>query len=93
MRNMALHSTAVDRLPARITGTSTVAVSKQEWPKALAQQMQAIRDSVYKAGVPLDAKQIAASFQRANAAKIQPLLDTLSALALVRQTSEGTYVM
>jgi hypothetical protein len=80
-------------IPARVTSTSIVAAGKQEWPKELAQQMQAIRDSVYKAGVPLDAKQIAASFQRTNAVKIQTLLDTLSALALVRQTSEGTYVM
>jgi hypothetical protein len=80
-------------IPTREISSTVVAVDKQVWPKELAQQMQAIRDSVYKAGVPLNAKQIAASFQRTNAGKIQPLLDTLAALALVRQTSEGTYVM
>lgn len=80
-------------IPARVTSTSIVATGKQGWPKELAQQMQAIRDSVYKAGIPLDAKQIAASFLRTNAVKVQTLLDTLAALALIRQTSEGTYVM
>jgi hypothetical protein len=82
-------------LPTSAPATSTpVAVaSQQEWPKELAQQMQAVRDAVQQAGVPLSAKQVAAFFQRTNAGKVQPLLDTLAALALLRQTSEGTYAM
>ncbi|MGV3561321.1 class I SAM-dependent DNA methyltransferase [Larkinella arboricola] len=75
------------------TDASATEASKQEWPKELAQQMQAVRDAVQQAGVPLSAKQVAALFQRTNAGKVQPLLDTLAALALVRQTPEGTYAM
>ncbi|QJD77817.1 class I SAM-dependent DNA methyltransferase [Spirosoma rhododendri] len=67
--------------------------SRQEWPKELAQQMQAIRDAVQQAGVPINAKQIAAQFQRTNAGKVQPLLDTLATLALIRQTPEGAYAV
>ena len=55
--------------------------------------MQAIRDAVQQAGVPINAKQIAAQFQRTNAGKVQPLLDTLATLALIRQTQEGAYAI
>lgn len=71
----------------------TVAASQQAWPKELAQQMQAVRDAVQQAGVPVNAKQVAAQFQKVNAGKVQPLLDTLAALALVRQTPEGAYAV
>ncbi|WP_138993388.1 DNA methyltransferase [Larkinella sp. C7] len=81
-------------LPTETTIKETAKeVSQQEWPKELAQQMQAVRDAVQQAGVPLSAKQVAALFQRTNTGKVQPLLDTLAALALVRQTPEGTYAM
>ena len=82
-------------LPTSAPATSApVAVaSQQEWPKELSKQMQAVRDAVQQAGVPLSAKQVAAFFQRTNAGKVQPLLNTLAALALVRQTPEGTYAM
>ncbi|WP_157627118.1 class I SAM-dependent DNA methyltransferase [Spirosoma luteum] len=66
---------------------------KQEWPKELAQQMQAVRDTVQQSGVPLSTKQVAAFFQKTPPGKVQPLLDTLATLALVRQTPEGTYAM
>ena len=55
--------------------------------------MQAVRDVVQQAGVPLSTKQVAAFFQKTQPEKVQPLLDTLAALALVRQTPEGTYAM
>ncbi|MFC5412384.1 class I SAM-dependent DNA methyltransferase [Larkinella bovis] len=81
-------------LPTETTTKETAKeVSQQEWPKELAQQMQAVRDAVQQAGVPLNAKQVAALFQRTNAGKVQPLLDTLAALALVRQTPEGAYAL
>ena len=66
---------------------------KQEWPKELAQQMQAVRDTVQQSGVPLSTKQVAAFFAKTPPAKVQPLLDTLAALALLRQTADGTYAM
>ncbi|MFD2569968.1 class I SAM-dependent DNA methyltransferase [Spirosoma soli] len=79
---------------AAVTANTPVTeASKQEWPKELAQQMQAVRDAVQQAGVPLSAKQVAAFFQRTKPEKVQPLLDTLAALALVRQTPEGAYAM
>ena len=64
-----------------------------DWPKELAQQMQAVRDTVQQAGVPLSTKQVAALFQKTPPGKVQPLLDTLAALALVRQTAEGAYAL
>ncbi|MCK8494618.1 class I SAM-dependent DNA methyltransferase [Spirosoma sp. RP8] len=67
--------------------------SRQEWPKELAQQMQVVRDTVQQASTPLNTKQIAVFFKRTKPEKVQPLLDTLTALALVRQTPEGAYAM
>lgn len=75
------------------TAAPVAEVTRQEWPKELAQQMQAIRDAVQQAGAPIDAKQIAAQFQRTNAGKVQPLLDTLATLALIRLTPEGAYAV
>ncbi|WP_229310881.1 class I SAM-dependent DNA methyltransferase [Larkinella soli] len=83
----------INLLTETTTKETAKEVSQKEWPKELAQQMQAVRDAVQQAGVPLSAKQVAALFQRTNAGKVQPLLDTLAALALVRQTPEGTYAM
>ena len=78
---------------AATTSAPVAAASQLEWPKELAQQMQAVRDAVQQAGVPMSTKQVAAIFQRTRPEKVQPLLDTLAALALVRQTSEGAYAM
>ncbi len=78
---------------ADTTSAPVAVASQQEWPKELAQQMQAVRDAVQQAGVPLSTKQVAAFFQKTQPGKVQPLLDTLAALALVRQTPEGTYAM
>jgi hypothetical protein len=78
---------------ALATSAAVAVASQQEWPKELAQQMQAVRDTVQQAGVPLNTKQVAAFFQRTRPEKVQPLLDTLAALALLRQTPEGTYAV
>ncbi|RIV27378.1 class I SAM-dependent DNA methyltransferase [Fibrisoma montanum] len=82
-------------LPVASNTTTATAntTTQQEWPKELAQQMQAVRDTVQQAGVPLTAKQVAAFFQRTKPEKVQPLLDTLATLALVRQTPEGAYAL
>lgn len=82
-------------LPTTATKTSAIVTDtvKQDWPKELAQQMQAVRDTVQQAGVPLSTKQVAAFFQKTRPEKVQPLLDTLAALALLRQTPEGSYAM
>ncbi len=78
---------------APAAGAPVVEVSQQEWPNGLAQQMQAIRDAVQQAGVPISTKQVAAYFQKTRPEKVQPLLDTLATLALIRQTPEGAYAM
>jgi hypothetical protein len=63
-----------------------------DFPKELAPQMQALRDALQQAGQPLSAAQVAASFRRLKPEKVEPLLATLAALSLVRQTPEGAYV-
>ncbi len=79
-------------LPGRAAKTAApAAAAAQPWPAELAQQMQAIRDAVQQADQPLSAAQVAARFRRTTAAKVQPLLDTLTALSLLRQTEEGAY--
>ena len=72
-----------------LTTTAAVAADvapaeAQPWPTELAQQMQALRAVVQGAAAPLTAKQAAACFQGTKAAKVQPLLDTLVSLALLR---------
>ena len=82
---LALPAAAAKAAPA------TEATGPQPWPAELAQQMQAIRDAVQQAGQGLSAAQVAARFRRTKPEKVQPLLDTLTALSLLRQTEEGTY--
>ena len=60
----------------------------QPWPTELAQQMQALRAVVQGAAAPLTAKQAAARFRGTKAAKVQPLLDTLVSLALLRHVPQ-----
>ena len=81
-------------LPTTVrTPTAAPVTAQQEWPKELAQQMQTVRDVVQQAGVPLSTKQVAAFFQKTPPGKVQPLLDTLAALALLRQTADGAYAI
>ena len=60
----------------------------QPWPAELAQQMQAVRAVVQQAGQPLGAAQVAACFHGTAAKKVQPLLETLASLALLRFVEE-----
>ncbi|MCY7353465.1 MAG: hypothetical protein LH606_22865 [Cytophagaceae bacterium] len=61
----------------------------REWPKELAGQMQAVRDVVQQAPQPLTTAQVAARFEKLKPDNVQPLLDTLTALALLRTTEQG----
>ena len=77
-------------------GQSAVAVTAaasepQEWPKELSGQMQAIRTVVQQASQPISAAEVASQFKRIKVDKVQPLLDTLTMLALLRLTPENTY--
>ena len=68
--------------------TATAETGPQPWPAGLAQQMQAVRGFVQQAGQPLSSTQVAARFRGSSAKKVQPLLDTLALMALVRFVAE-----
>ena len=74
---------------ATATAAAVMATGPQVWPTELAQQMQALRDALQQAAQPQTAAQVAAGFKRLKADKVEPLLATLAALSLVRQTPEG----
>ena len=64
---------------------------RRESPPSLAQQMQALRDALQQAAQPLTAAQVAAGFKRVKTNKVEPLLQILGALSLLRNTPEGAY--
>ncbi|WP_185817115.1 class I SAM-dependent DNA methyltransferase [Hymenobacter metallilatus] len=74
------------------TDATTAVTDMQPWPAELAEQMQAVWAMVQQAGQPVDPAQIAKRFRRTKPEKVRPLLDTLTALALLRKTREGIYV-
>ncbi|WP_082017036.1 class I SAM-dependent DNA methyltransferase [Hymenobacter sp. DG25B] len=74
---------------AAATTATPATTSLQPWPTELAPQMQALRDALQQAAQPLSAAQVATRFKRLKPEKAQPLLDTLVALSLIRQTEEG----
>ncbi|SFQ31707.1 hypothetical protein [Hymenobacter arizonensis] len=63
-----------------------------DFPKELAQQMQAVREVVQQAGTALTVAEVATRFKRLKPDKAEPLLATLAALSLLRQTPDGAYV-
>jgi len=79
-------------LPAEVAATpATTLAILLPWPGELAEQMQAVRAIVQQATTPLTTAQVAAFFRRTRPEKVRPLLDTLTALALVRPTAEGFF--
>jgi hypothetical protein len=79
-------------LPTMVATDATAeATPLQIWPTELAQQIQAVWITVQQAGQPVSPAQVATQFRRTRAEKIRPLLDTLTALALLRRTPEGVY--
>jgi hypothetical protein len=77
-------------LPQEAAGAASTATETgpQPWPTALAQQMQAVRAVVQQAPTPLGAAQVAARFRGSSVKKVQPLLDTLALMSLVRFVEE-----
>jgi len=73
---------------AAAAASITTETGPQPWPTALAQQMQAVRAVVQQATAPLGAAQVAARFRGSSAKKVQPLLDTLALMSLVRFVEE-----
>ena len=64
--------------------TETAKAAPQPWPKELAKQMQAVRTLVVQESAPLTAAQVAKRFEGAKPKHIQPLLETLVAMSLIR---------
>ncbi|TDN36783.1 class I SAM-dependent DNA methyltransferase [Hymenobacter sp. UV11] len=77
-------------LPAATAPTlvATAEAGPQPWPAELAQQMQAVRGIVQQASQPMSSAQVAARFRRTRPERVQPLLDTLAAMSLVRFVEE-----
>jgi len=71
-------------LPTQVETETAAAVALLPWPAELAKQIQAVRDVVTQAPAPLTLKQVAARFAGAGPAKVQPILESLAALSLLR---------
>jgi hypothetical protein len=86
---LALTTSPADKhkLPAEATALAVVL----PWPAELAQQMQAVRAVVQQAAQPLSSAQVAARFRRTRPERVQPLLDTLAVMALVRLVEGQVY--
>jgi hypothetical protein len=66
--------------------------TKQPWPKAMAEQAQAVRGVLQSLEGPATVKQVAAGFQGARSARVAELLETLVMLGQVIETEDGLYV-
>lgn len=69
---------------------TTAKVDKEPWPKALPEQIAAVREVLQELGEATP-QQIARRFQRARAASVQPLLDSLAALGQAQVIDAGKY--
>ncbi|MBE7553182.1 MAG: class I SAM-dependent DNA methyltransferase [Anaerolineales bacterium] len=65
---------------------------KKAWPASMAEQAQAVRQSLLAAGGPVTIKQVAAGFVKAPAARVEELLETMVVLGQARRLSKGQYV-
>lgn len=75
------------------TPAKAVTAKKQPWPKALAEQAQAIRSALEGCAAPATAEQVARGFQRARTERVAELLDTLASLGQCRRTPDGRFVL
>ncbi|MCC3152762.1 class I SAM-dependent DNA methyltransferase [Hymenobacter sp. BT770] len=75
---------AAMKLATAAIAEAATPASAQAWPAELVRQMQAVREVVAQATVPLTSKQVAAQFIKTRPAQVQPMLDTLAGLSLLR---------
>ena len=68
------------------------APKKRAWPKALADQAQAVRGALVAFNGPATAEQVARTFKRARTDRVAALLETLASLGQCRTLDEGRYV-
>ena len=71
---------------------SETATKKAAWPKSLPDQVQAIRQHLATAAKPLTADDLTKLFTRANAERIEDVLDTLVVTGTARRLRGGKYV-
>ena len=64
--------------------------TKAPWPKTLPEQIAAVRNALSDLGTATP-EQVARQFQRARAGSVQPLLESLVALAQARFTEDGRF--
>lgn len=77
-----------------VTTTSSKAATKGKpsWPKAIPEQVQAVRSALAAQSAPISAEQLARSFKRARTDRVGELLDTLVSLGQARHTEKGGYL-
>lgn len=69
---------------------AAAARDKAPWPKALPEQIAAVREALAELG-EASPQQIARRFQRARSASVTPLLESLAALGQAHVTEDGRY--
>jgi hypothetical protein len=78
--------------PEATAPTKAKPVGKIPWPKALAEQAQAVRTALAGAAGPTDSAGLATQFKSARVDRISELLATLSSLGQARVLPDGRYV-
>ncbi|HEV7403072.1 MAG TPA: hypothetical protein VGO11_09110 [Chthoniobacteraceae bacterium] len=68
------------------------ATGKRPWPKALAEQAQAVRAQLAALGTAATPATIASAFKGARADRVEDLLETLASLGQARTLPDGTFV-
>ncbi|WP_209012070.1 hypothetical protein [Roseibium aggregatum] len=69
---------------------AAIKLEKSPWPKALPDQIAAVREALEDMGEATP-EQIARRFQRARTASVEPLLASLAALGQAQVTEDGRY--
>ncbi len=78
--------------PSAVASRSETATKKVAWPKSLSDQVQAIRQHLASAEKPLTAADLTKQFTRANADRIEEVLDTLVVTGTARRLRGGKFV-
>jgi hypothetical protein len=78
--------------PASAEAAPATPAKKAPWPKALAEQAQAVRSALAAHPTGLTPDQLARTFVRARADRVSELLETLASLGQARALGDGHYV-
>ncbi len=85
--------TGLDTGPDDTTPAAALpATGKRPWPKALAEQAQAVRAQLAALGTAATPATIASAFKGARADRVSDLLQTLASLGQARTLPDGTFV-